>query len=111
MRLMNLRSDEFHVGGLIGLAKLESHVLIESENQWLKLKGEHLSPGYYGGPCYGWEFSDAISLRHTIECPGELGLFRLKNNISQRVLERAELETQEEFVNSARGLISVPTVV
>jgi hypothetical protein len=110
MRLLKLDSKEFPLGGLIGLAKLEDHVLIDSENKWLRLRGEHRSPGYYGGVCHGWEFSDAISLDHMIECPGELGLFRLKEDVSQRVLERAELDVQEEFVNFARDLITaLPT--
>lgn len=110
MRLLNLRSEEFPLGGLIGLVKLEECVLINSEIKWLRLRGEHRSPGYYSGACYGWEFSDAISLGNTIECPGELGLFRLKEHISQRVLEQAELEAQEEFVNCARDVLSaLPT--
>ena len=106
MKLLRLQGEEFCCGGLIGLAKLEGHFIINTEHEWLQWRDEHLSPGYYGGACNGWQFSDAISLEDTIACPGELGLFRLKEHVAQRVLEQAELERQKEFISCARAVLS-----
>jgi hypothetical protein len=64
----------------------------------LGLRGEHLSPGCYSGPCFGWQFSDALALAEIIECPGELGLFHLSHDIAGRVIREIEKTDHHEFV-------------
>jgi len=106
MNLLKLNSEEFLYGGLIGLAKLEDYFSIDSEKKWYALRDEHLAPGYYNGPCYGWQFSDVISLPDVIECPGELGLFQLKGTVYEKVRAEVERGAHEEFVDCARDLVS-----
>jgi len=48
--MLHLSVDEFSRGGLLGLAKLEGLFDAEYEEQWLRLRGEHLSPGWVFGP-------------------------------------------------------------
>ena len=107
MKLLNLRIEEFRYGGLVGLAKLEDYLLIDSEDTWFALRDEHLSPGYYSGACYGWQFSDVISLPDIIECPGELGLFQLKGAVHEKVRLEVERGVYQEFIDFARDLVSL----
>ena len=99
--MLHLSVDEFSRGGLLGLAKLEDCLTLEYEEQWLRLRGEHLSPGWYSGPCFGWQFSDALALAEIIECPGELGLFHLSHDIAGRVSREIEKTDHHEFVKFA----------
>jgi ASCH domain len=105
MKLLNLRTEEFRCGGLVGLAKVEEYHLIDSENKWLALRGEHLSPGHFGGHCYGWQFSDALSLPEIIKCPGELGLFHLSGAISEQVHREMIGSYHQEFIRYARNAL------
>lgn len=106
MNLLKLNGEEFLYGGLIGLAELEDYFFIDSEKKWYALRDDHLSPGYYNGPCYGWQFSDVISLSDVIECPGELGLFQLKGAVYEKVRAEVERSIHEEFLDCARDLVS-----
>lgn len=81
VKLLELCGDDFSRGGLVGLAKLVDCVPFASEEEWLRLRGEHLSPGYYSGMCFGWQFCDSFAIGQIIECPGELGLFHLSQGI------------------------------
>lgn len=105
MDLLDVCCEEFRCGGLLGLAKIESYVLIDSEAKWLELRGEHLSPGYYGGSCYGWQVSDVIGLPDIVECPGELGLFKLKSQVYEKVYNEIERCSPKEFLDCARNLL------
>jgi hypothetical protein len=89
VKLLQLRGDDFSRGGLVGLAKLEDCVLFESEEEWLRLRDEHLSPGFYPGTCFGWRFSDSFVIDRIIECPGELGLFHISQSIIGSVAQAA----------------------
>jgi hypothetical protein len=91
VRLLQLCGDDFSRGGLVGIAKLEDCVPFVSEEDWLRSRGEHLSPGYYSGMCFGWRFSDSFAIDQIIECPGELGLFRLSHNIIGSAAQAAGL--------------------
>lgn len=93
VKLLQLCGDDFSRGGLVGLAKLEDCVPFASEEDWLRLRGEHLSPGCYPGMCFGWRFSDSLAIDQIIECPGELGLFHLSQNIIGSVAHAASLAT------------------
>jgi ASCH domain len=93
MKLLQLRGDDFSRGGLVGLAKLEDCMPFVSEEHWLSLRGEHLSPGCYSGMCFGWRFSDSFAIDRIIECPGELGLFHLSQSIIGSVANEAGLAT------------------
>jgi len=105
MDLLDVCCEEFRCGGLLGLAKIESCFLIDSEAKWLELRGEHLSPGYYGGSCYGWQMSDVIGLPDIVECPGELGLFKLKSQVYEKVHNEIERCSPKEFLDCARNLL------
>jgi activating signal cointegrator 1 len=89
MDLLHLRGDDFSRGGIVGLAKLEECLVFNSEDEWLRLRGEHLSPGSYQGVCFGWRFSDAFAIRHIIACPGELRLFRVSESIVHPAVQHA----------------------
>jgi len=101
MKLLDLSVDEFSCGGLVGLAKLEECVSLDSEAQWLRHQGEHLSPGWYSGPCFGWRFSDAIALGKMIECPGELRLFHLSPTVGEQAGLEIQKESQCDFLRIA----------
>jgi ASCH domain-containing protein len=107
MKLLGLSAEDFSCGGLIGLAKLETCLAINSEAHWLRCQGDHLSPGWYSGPCFGWRFSDAIALADIITCQGELRLFHL----SQATVEHAALEInktgQADFVKIVNEALSL----
>jgi hypothetical protein len=105
MRLLGLDSAEFQCGGLVGLAKVEKYHLIDSQTKWQALRGEHLSPGYYQGLCYGWEVSEILTLPAIIECPGELGLFQLRENMHQRAYREITSDQHEEFIEFARETV------
>jgi hypothetical protein len=101
MELLRLCGDDFSRGGLLGLAKLEECLALDSEEIWLRVRGEHLSPGWYSGPCFGWRFSDALALAEIIECPGELGLFHLSQAVAGRVSQEIGKTDHHEFVKFA----------
>lgn len=104
MRLLKLDMTEFRCGGLIGLAQLDTCLLLGNESLWLTHRGEHLSPGYYAGPCYGWRFSDALSLPEVIACNGELGLFRLSDQTREYVQALMANDYYRDFAESASDL-------
>jgi hypothetical protein len=106
MKLLDLCGEEFGRGGLVGLAKLEECILLNSETQWSRLQGEHLSPGWFSSSCFGWRFSDAIALTEIIECPGELGLFHLSQSIAERVSREIHKTSHREFVRSAGEVLA-----
>lgn len=105
MRLLDLDSEEFHCGGLVGLANFDSCISLDSERNWLAHRGEHLSPGHYNGPCFGWHFCDALSLPEIIQCPGELGLFHLSADVGEQVYQIIAASSHREFVKQAPDLI------
>lgn len=107
MNLLNLRSEEFECGGLVGLAKVEDYEMIDCERKWLALRGDHLSPGWFQGRCYGWKFGDALSLAELIECPGELRLFRLAGSVRERVYQQISRSRHEDFIRSASSVMAV----
>lgn len=92
MRLLDLSAEDFSCGGLIGLANLEECLTIDSETQWLAYQGEHLSPGGYSGPCFGWRFSDAIALPDIIKCQGELRLFHLSRSVAEQTWSEIKID-------------------
>jgi len=104
MEMLDLEPSEFGCGGLVGLARLEDCVPINSEEAWLQLRADHLSPGYFGGPCYGWRFSDALSLSSVVPCPGELGLFRLSGLTRERILPQFSSGLHRDFMKQVGGL-------
>lgn len=101
MKLLHLRSDDFSRGGLLGLAKLHDCIALDSDHSWVRAQGDHLSPGSYSGPCFGWQFSDAFALAEIIECPGELGLFHLSESIADRISREIGKTDHGEFVRFA----------
>jgi len=105
MQMLNLNSEEFDCGGLIGLAKIEECYLIDSEIKWRLHRSQHLSPGRFQGECYGWRITDALSLSDIIQCPGELGLFRLSGSIYKQVRQEIEGDKHNEFIECARELL------
>ena len=106
MRLLDLNSEEFHCGGLVGLAEIDKCFLLDSQSNWLAHRGDHLSPGYFNGPCYAWHFDEALSLPEIIDCPGELGLFYLSDGIRERVYRTITNDHYREFAEHAPYLIT-----
>jgi hypothetical protein len=106
MELLGLSAQDFRCGGLVGLVKLQDCRSITTEHEWLSLRSDHLSPGVFQGPCYGWRFVDALSLNDVIECRGELGLFRLGQSVQQHIYEEVKHNSHEEFMDYARNLVA-----
>ena len=104
MRLLDLNSEEFQCGGLVGLAEIDNCFLLDSQSNWLAHRGDHLSPGYFNGPCYAWHFHEALSLPEIIDCPGELGLFHLSDDIRERVCQVIADSNHQEFIKHAPNL-------
>jgi hypothetical protein len=105
MQMLRLHGEDFSCGGLAGLVKLEEIRLIDSERQWRSLQRDHLSPGHFHGPCYGWQIADSLSLPDLIQCSGELGLFYLGGVTRARVRQHLESEP-ETFLDLASELIA-----
>lgn len=75
-------------GGIIGLARVKGFVdpagartLPRDAYRWFRGR-------------YGWLLTDVVKLSETIDCKGELGLFKLKNHV--RAALRSVLETQRD---------------
>ena len=114
MKLMGLADHDFRCGGLLGLAKVTNCQLITDEGTWQALRGDHLSPGYYQGPCYGWHFGDALSLEEMIVCRGELGLFHLRGVVREQIYDEMICDGHQEFVRCAQNVLGcsvLPEVV
>gem|GEM_PF-6077298 len=105
MELLNLRSEEFEYGGLVGMAKLVKVELIDSESKWFSLKGDHLSPGQYQDHCYGWQFENSFSLPELLACPGELGLFHLSEATKELIIRQFIREECEDFIKMASIMV------
>jgi hypothetical protein len=107
MESLDLDGDEFHCGGLVGLAEFDDCILLDTQSSWIRHRGEHLSPGYFNGTCYGWHFSDALSLPEIIQCPGELGLFQLSATLREQVYEAIVNSDHQEFIKDAPDLVEL----
>lgn len=105
MEMLKLQSDDFQCGGLVGLAKIEDYHIIDTEKKWRSLQSEHLSPGSFSKPCYGWQISEVLSLPEIIECPGELGLFYLSGGSYQKACQELAGNNYRDFIKYAQKSI------
>jgi hypothetical protein len=105
MSIYGLEPAHFPVGGLLGIADLTSCTPIETSAQWLELRNEHRSPGYFVRGIYGWRFGDVIALREKIDCRGELRLFSLDQENRSRVAQQLKTSpSHREFVETVADL-------
>ncbi len=102
LELLDATAEQFQLGGLLAVARLESCEEIETPAQWARLRTQHRAPGTFLRGIYGWRFSDTITLSKKISCPGERGLFYLRD--AKREAVRAMLATDLEFADEMAAI-------
>lgn len=108
--LLDLHADEFLLGGLVGIARLDSCELIASPAEWYALRNEHRSPGEFHSGIFAWRFSDAIGLPVSLPVRGQTLLFHLDTATRQQV--RTALESSPlhaDFVDALYPLVNSDT--
>jgi len=73
-------------GGYVGSAELTSVERID-ERRWEAWRGQHLDPGHFQPDLYAWVLAYPRRLRQPVAGPGALGLFRVPEEILDKLTE------------------------